>query len=42
MELTLEIFIFAGRNGLCNLYNKGICELDYNGGRYKADNEDDN
>lgn len=42
MELSLDIFIWVGRNGLTNLYNKGICELDYNGFRYKANDEDDN
>ena len=42
MELSLDIFIWVGRNGLTNLYNKGICELDYNGFRYKANDENDN
>ena len=36
MELSLDIFIWADRNGITNFYNKGICELDYNGFRYKA------
>lgn len=41
MELILDIFIFAGRNGLSSLYNKGFCELDYNGFRYKSNDEAD-
>lgn len=41
MEVSLDIFIWVGRNGITNLYNKGICELDYNRFRYKANDEDD-
>lgn len=41
MELSLDIFIWADRNGITNFYNKGICELDYNGFRYKANIEDE-
>lgn len=40
MELTLEIFIFAGRNGMVCLYNKGVCEFDYNGYKYKTNDEE--
>ena len=39
MELTLDIFKFAGRNGVICLYNKGVCEFDYNG--YKCKTNDD-
>ena len=41
MELVLEIYKWKSRNGLCNYYNKGICELNYNGFRYKENNEED-
>lgn len=40
MELTLDIFKFAGRNGLVSLYNKGLWELDYEGYNYKTNDDE--
>lgn len=41
MKLTLDVFKFAGRNGMVCLYNKGVCEFDYSGYKYKADDEEE-